>query len=161
VDWARTSKTYPPESGYPRGAGIAGLVQTHHRDAITASTSPLVAGPPSPSAAGTGGRAGRSGWWHWLPWVALLTGLLVVAVTGTGPYLHRTPRAAPTLFGAPDFAGYCQATGQGGVRLNANNAYGWQCTAASSLGDDATAVCAWTFHTDRVVSDAVRRARRG
>jgi hypothetical protein len=53
----------------------------------------------------------------------------------------------PRLLGAPDFDGYCRATGQGGAHLVAENAYGWRCTSATSTGDDAEAVCAWTFQT--------------
>jgi hypothetical protein len=45
----------------------------------------------------------------------------------------------------PDFDGYCRATGQGGVKLVASNAYGWHCAADNGTGDDAQAVCAWTY----------------
>lgn len=53
----------------------------------------------------------------------------------------------PRLLGAPDFSGYCQATGQGPVKLIANNAYGWRCSSDNGTGDDAEAVCAWTYNT--------------
>jgi hypothetical protein len=56
----------------------------------------------------------------------------------------------PALLGPPDFNGYCQATGQGTVRLIANNAYGWRCTGGGD--DDAQAVCAWTYHTDQITN---------
>jgi serine/threonine protein kinase/transcriptional regulator with XRE-family HTH domain len=58
------------------------------------------------------------------------------------------PQPAPqpaTLLGAPDFNGYCQATGQGPVQLiSADYAYGWRCSADNGIGDDAEAVCEWT-----------------
>jgi hypothetical protein len=54
--------------------------------------------------------------------------------------------------GAPDFNGYCHATGQGSVHLVANNAYGWHCAADNGAGDNAQAVCAWTFHTTHLTN---------
>lgn len=54
-------------------------------------------------------------------------------------------RAAPALLGAPDFDGYCRSTGQGGVELVGSDAYGWHCSADNGTGDNAQAVCAWTF----------------
>ncbi|WOP38585.1 protein kinase [Streptomyces sp. Li-HN-5-13] len=69
---------------------------------------------------------------------------------GTGNNAAR-PKAlqagAARLLGAPDFDGYCQATGQGPVKLVTNNAYGWRCSADNGTGDDAEAVCAWTYNT--------------
>jgi hypothetical protein len=47
--------------------------------------------------------------------------------------------------GAPNFDGYCQATSQGAVTLVSDNAYGWHCSADNGTGDDANAVCAWTY----------------
>jgi hypothetical protein len=47
--------------------------------------------------------------------------------------------------GAPDFGGYCQATKQGSVELVSDNAYGWHCSADNGTGDDANAVCSWTY----------------
>jgi hypothetical protein len=56
--------------------------------------------------------------------------------------------AVPVLLGAPNWNGYCEATGQGPVTLvSADYAYGWHCTNVTSLGDDANAVCAWTFNS--------------
>jgi hypothetical protein len=52
----------------------------------------------------------------------------------------------PALLGAPAFDAYCQVTGQGTVQLVSANAYGWHCSADNGIGDDATAVCAWTYH---------------
>jgi serine/threonine protein kinase len=67
------------------------------------------------------------------------------AVTASAP-AHQ-PYPVPALLGTPDWNGYCQATGQGPVTLvTANHAYGWHCTKATTLGDDANAVCAWTFN---------------
>ncbi|MFG3208030.1 serine/threonine-protein kinase [Streptomyces sp. NPDC048192] len=68
--------------------------------------------------------------------------------TGNTSARPKTFRSgAPRLLGTPDFDGYCRATGQGPVRLTANNAYGWRCSADNGTGDDAEAVCAWTYHT--------------
>lgn len=50
-----------------------------------------------------------------------------------------------TELGMPDFNGYCSATGQGTARLVSQNAYGWRCSADNGTGDDANAVCAWTY----------------
>jgi hypothetical protein len=61
-------------------------------------------------------------------------------------------RVTPALLGAPDFAGYCRATGQGTVHLVAANAYGWRCSADNGTGDDAQAVCSWTYHTQRITN---------
>jgi hypothetical protein len=61
-------------------------------------------------------------------------------------------RVSVALLGAPDFAGYCAATGQGGVRLKADNAYGWRCTSDNGTGADAQAVCAWTYHIRTVTN---------
>jgi hypothetical protein len=47
--------------------------------------------------------------------------------------------------GVPDFNGYCVVTGQSSVQLKASNAYGWRCPADDGTGDDANAVCAWTY----------------
>jgi hypothetical protein len=47
--------------------------------------------------------------------------------------------------GAPNFNGYCEVTGQGPARLVSGNAYGWHCKANNGTGDDANAVCAWTY----------------
>jgi transcriptional regulator with XRE-family HTH domain len=48
--------------------------------------------------------------------------------------------------GAPDFNGYCVVTGQGAVQLiSSSNAYGWHCSHDNGTGDDANAVCAWTY----------------
>jgi len=53
----------------------------------------------------------------------------------------------PVLLGTPNWNGYCEATGQGPVTLvTADYGYGWHCTKATTLGDDANAVCAWTFN---------------
>jgi hypothetical protein len=69
------------------------------------------------------------------------------------PASPSRPRAlAVTALGAPDFGGYCQATGQGSVHLVADNAYGWRCAADNGTGDDAQAVCAWTFHTTHLTN---------
>jgi hypothetical protein len=54
--------------------------------------------------------------------------------------------------GKPNFEEYCQATGQGRVRLVADNAYGWHCAADNGTGDDAQAVCIWTYHTATVTN---------
>jgi serine/threonine protein kinase len=67
--------------------------------------------------------------------------------TGSGGGL-----VTPALLGRPDFNGYCQATGQGAVTLVANNAYGWHCSADNGTGDDAEAVCGWTFSTTKVTN---------
>jgi serine/threonine protein kinase len=68
--------------------------------------------------------------------------------TGNGSARPKAVQAdAPHLLGAPDFDGYCRATGQGPVELVANNAYGWHCSADNGTGDDAQAVCAWTYNT--------------
>lgn len=70
----------------------------------------------------------------------------------------NTPRAAPAvpvtpaLLGAPDFNGYCLATGQGPVQLIRNDGYGWHCSADNGTGDDVNAVCAWTFHTSQITN---------
>jgi hypothetical protein len=85
------------------------------------------------------------------PWLIFLTGLVVIAAAGAVLLVVRAPRGV-ALLGPPNFSGYCHATGQGDVRLTVNNAYGWRCTAASDVGDDAGAVCAWTFQTSRVTS---------
>jgi hypothetical protein len=58
----------------------------------------------------------------------------------------------PALLGTPDWNGYCQATGQGSVQLVSDNAYGWHCSADNGTGDDANAVCAWTFHTSTITN---------
>jgi hypothetical protein len=63
-----------------------------------------------------------------------------------------TGQLTVALLGAPDFDGYCQATGQGRVQLVAANAYGWHCSADNGLGDDAQAVCAWTYRTSGVTN---------
>jgi hypothetical protein len=67
--------------------------------------------------------------------------------TGSPPVTGQpAPLPVPTLLGAPDFNGYCQATGQGPVHLVSTwYAYGWWCTKPTSTGDDAGAVCSWTF----------------
>lgn len=71
---------------------------------------------------------------------------------------HATTQApqnttvTPKLLGAPNFNGYCQATGQGSVTLTANNAYGWHCANDNGTGDDAEAVCKWTFNTTKVTN---------
>jgi hypothetical protein len=63
------------------------------------------------------------------------------------PPARASRPATPTLLGAPDFDGYCRHTRQGSVRLiGADHAYGWRCSAATSTGDDAEAVCAWTYY---------------
>ncbi|MEU5599242.1 serine/threonine-protein kinase [Streptomyces sp. NPDC020298] len=68
--------------------------------------------------------------------------------TGKGSAQPNVVQAAtPHLLGAPDFDGYCRATGQGAAKLVANNAYGWHCSADNGTGDDAEAVCAWTYNT--------------
>ena len=59
----------------------------------------------------------------------------------------------PALLGQPNFDGYCQATGQGPVQLVSDNAYGWHCSADNGTGDDAKAVCDWTFG----ISDTTNR----
>lgn len=61
-------------------------------------------------------------------------------------------RVKVALLGAPDFAGYCAATGQGRARLATNDAYGWRCTSDDGTGDDAQAVCAWTYHTQKITN---------
>ncbi|MFD1049175.1 hypothetical protein ACFQ1S_28385, partial [Kibdelosporangium lantanae] len=58
----------------------------------------------------------------------------------------------PALLGAPDFDGYCRATGQGPVQLVRNDAYGWHCSGDNGIGDDAKAVCDWTFHTTQTTN---------
>jgi hypothetical protein len=66
----------------------------------------------------------------------------------TGPWERfNSSTAAPAAeqLGAPDFNGYCQATGQGSVSLVNNTAYGWACSANNGTGDDAQAVCVWTY----------------
>jgi hypothetical protein len=66
--------------------------------------------------------------------------------TGAGHGGGTAALPTPTLLGKPDFNGYCQATGQGSVTLvAADRAYGWHCAQATSTGDDANAVCAWTY----------------
>jgi serine/threonine protein kinase len=72
-----------------------------------------------------------------------------VRVSTPPPPVSAPPRrsyAVPALLGVPNWNGYCEETGQGPVTLvTADNAYGWHCTNATSLGDDANAVCAWTY----------------
>lgn len=66
-----------------------------------------------------------------------------------GPWEELTTSTAaqqPRYLGVPDFNGYCLATGQGSVKLIAQNAYGWACSSPTT-GDDAQAVCSWTFST--------------
>ncbi|WP_163513657.1 serine/threonine-protein kinase [Fodinicola acaciae] len=71
------------------------------------------------------------------------------ALTASSPPPSSSPpaRVAVVQLGAPDFDGYCRATGQGAVKLVANNAYGWRCSTDNGTGDDAQAVCAWTYHS--------------
>ena len=59
---------------------------------------------------------------------------------------------ASAQLGSPNFDGYCQATGQGSVQLVANNAYGWRCSGDNGTGDDAEAVCQWTFGTTQIAN---------
>jgi serine/threonine protein kinase len=61
-------------------------------------------------------------------------------------------RVTPAQLGPPDFDGYCRATGQGPVKLVSSNAYGWHCSADNGTGDDAQAVCGWTYHTTKVAN---------
>jgi hypothetical protein len=86
--------------------------------------------------------------------------------TGTHPMADRTSttkatvRTSPStagpvtvrLLGAPDFAGYCAATGQGALRLVTDDAYGWRCASDNGTGDDAQAVCEWTFHSEKITN---------
>jgi hypothetical protein len=60
--------------------------------------------------------------------------------------------AGAGLLGPPDFDGYCRSTGQGPVSLVTTNAYGWRCTTDNGTGDDAQAVCVWTYHTTNVTN---------
>lgn len=73
------------------------------------------------------------------------------------PIMASVPadQVLPRLLGQPDFNGYCQATGQSSAYLTRTDAYGWTCSAATSTGDDAQAVCAWTYHTTRVTNRIV------
>ncbi|WP_344056689.1 hypothetical protein, partial [Microbispora corallina] len=65
-----------------------------------------------------------------------------------------TPSAAAVggarLLGAPDWDGYCRATGQGTARLTGADAYGWRCAGQNATGNGAAAVCAWTYHSAQV-----------
>lgn len=68
-------------------------------------------------------------------------------VPGAGGSAAGGHAETPFLLGAPNFGGYCQHTRQGDVALlAAYHAYGWHCVADNGKGDDAEAVCAWTFH---------------
>jgi len=106
-------------------------------------------GPIAPANGQAGPAPGRR-WRRRLPWLVLAGALAAATVAATVLLITQAP-ATTAILGRPESDGYCQATGQGGVRLTTRNAYGWQCT-ASSVGDDATDVCAWTFHTSHVVS---------
>jgi hypothetical protein len=71
------------------------------------------------------------------------------------PAHSPTPQSATTavaLLGPPDFDGYCRSTGQGGVRLVSGDAYGWRCVADNGTGDNAQAVCTWTYHAANVTN---------
>ncbi|GAA2165000.1 hypothetical protein GCM10009727_83170 [Actinomadura napierensis] len=70
----------------------------------------------------------------------------------SGNHRKATGVTGTALLGAPDFDGYCTATRQGHVELVRNDAYGWHCTSDNGTGDDAQAVCAWTYGTDQLTN---------
>nr|WP_079063201.1 serine/threonine-protein kinase [Peterkaempfera griseoplana] len=120
---ASPGHTAPRPVSSPSGTRAASAAPSR----ISTPAPGTTAAEPSASASvpsGKGGGAGASG----------------------SPKAKRTASTdAPRLLGAPDFDGYCRATGQGQVELTAQNAYGWHCSADSGKGDDVEAVCAWTF----------------
>ncbi|MFL6118615.1 serine/threonine-protein kinase [Actinophytocola sp.] len=71
-------------------------------------------------------------------------------VTTTPPGVTTSAVAAPKpreLLGAPDWDGYCSATGQGRAELKGLGAYSWHCSGDNGIGDDGDAVCDWTYQT--------------
>jgi hypothetical protein len=134
-------------------AGVAGIrshtaarttaVTTTSSGAAGAGTGAAGAGPvpdPSTTPSPTASRAASS--------PAATTARSAAAV----PAPPAGGRVTPALLGAPDFGGYCAATGQGSVALKSNDAYGWRCTADNGTGDDAQSVCQWTYRTTKVAN---------
>ncbi|WP_436774124.1 hypothetical protein [Yinghuangia sp. YIM S09857] len=71
-----------------------------------------------------------------------------------GPDATRPAANSATVtafLGGPDYVGFCRATGQGVAEVSGPTAYDRGCTQPHGSGVSATEVCAWTYHTDRLV----------
>jgi hypothetical protein len=115
-----------------------------------------VAAGVTPAGGRLSSATGRRGSWRDLlrsrRWVlaSLAAGIVAVAVAATLAIAAPGATSAlpvPVLLGAPDFNRYCQAHGEGSAWVDsAAYGYGWRCTHATSLGDEAQATCLWTYH---------------
>lgn len=113
---------------------------------------------PSPSAASSGIALGPQT--APVTVTSVSTSLKTVATTPPGSHQSspapspssQPQRVVPAELGAPDFAGYCKATGQGALTQTDKTAYGYHCTQPTSAGLDAEAVCQWTYKTTKVAN---------
>ncbi|NRQ35423.1 hypothetical protein HII36_26860 [Nonomuraea sp. NN258] len=115
---------------------------------------------PEPHSSISEERREKARWWS-TPKARLgVLAVVVVALVGGGAhaltrYVGDTRKPQPAAvatqsqwLGKPDFAGYCQQTGQGDLAYNERNkGYGYRCTNPNSAGLDAQNVCAWTYKT--------------